>query len=87
MDDIDVNNLGAIAKVPVKVSVVLGKAKMTLSELLAMKEGSVLELDKAVGEDVDVYVNENLVAKGEVVIEDGQLGIVLTQILGDMDSQ
>ena len=85
MNDIDIKDIGTIAKVPVKVSVVLGKAKMTLSELMEMKEGEIIELDKNVGEDVDIYVNDNLVARGEVVVEGNMLSVMMTEILGDAD--
>lgn len=74
-------NLGVLGDVEVKVSAVLGKTEMTIGQLLEIEEGTVLELDRKIGEDIDIYVNDNLVAKGEVVVVDNQLGIVLTEIL------
>jgi len=72
-----------LSKVPVKVSIVLGKAKMTAGQLLNMEEGSIVELDKKVDEEVDIYVNDSLVAKGEIVEKDNQLAVVLTEIITD----
>ena len=73
--------LGAVYDVPVKVSAVLGSAKMRVSQLLKMGRGAVIELDRKVGEAVDIYVNNRLIARGEVVIVDDQLGITMTEII------
>ena len=73
--------LGAVYDVPVKVSAVLGSAKMRVSQLLKMGRGAVIELDRKVGEAVDIYVNNRLIARGEVVVVDDQLGITMTEII------
>lgn len=73
--------------VPVTVSAVLGKASLEVSQLLTLEPGTVIELDRRVGEPVDVYVNNRLVARGEVVIVDDHLGVTMTEILKDGSSQ
>lgn len=67
--------------VPVTVSAVLGKVSMPIGQLLKMGTGAVLELDKKVGDSVDIYVNDKLIAKGELVAQGDHLGITLTEIL------
>ena len=67
--------------VPVTVTAVLGKVTMPICQLLKMNAGSVIELDKQVGESIDIYVNDKLVAKGELVAQGDRLGITLTEIL------
>lgn len=73
--------LGAVYDVPIQVSAVLGTSKMRVSQLLKMGRGAVIELDRKVGEAVDVYVNNRLIARGEVVVVDDQLGITMTEII------
>ncbi len=73
-------NLEAVYDIPVEISVVLGKTNMTISQLLKMGRGAVIELDKNVGEPIDILVNNRLVAKGEVVIVENRVGITLTEI-------
>ena len=67
--------------VPGKISAVLGKAHMTVAQLLKLNEGSVLELDRKVGEAIDIYVNNRLVARGEVVLVEDRLGVTMTEII------
>ena len=67
-------------EVPLKISAVLGEAKMTIEEVLNLKQGMVIELGKKVGEPVDIYVNDKILAKGEIVIVGGKIGITLTEI-------
>ena len=74
-------DLKAVYDIPVQVSAVLGKAKMPVSELLQLSRGAVLELDRKVGESVDIYVNDRLVARGEVVVVEDRLGVTMTEIL------
>lgn len=74
-------NLEAIYDIPVQITVVLGKTSMSVSQLLKLTRGAVVELDKNVGEAIDVYVNNRLVAKGEVVIVENRIGITLTEII------
>ena len=71
----------AVFDVPVKVKAVLGGARIHVGELLQMRSGSVVELDRRVGEPVDVFVNDLLIARGELVIIDGSLGVTLTEIV------
>ncbi len=74
-------DLSAVYDVPVQISVVLGKATMPVNHLLKLGRGAVVELDRRVGEAIDVYVNNSLVARGEVVIVDDHLGITMTEII------
>lgn len=74
-------DLEAVFDVPVRVSAILGRAKMPVSELLNLDVGNVLELDRKVGEAVDVYVNSRLVARGEVVLVEDKLGVTMTEII------
>lgn len=74
-------DLEPVYDVPVTVSAVLGRSKMEVSELLAMESGKVIELDRKVGEAVDIFVNGRLIARGEVVLVEGKLGVTMTEIL------
>ena len=73
--------LEAIYDVPVRVSAVLGKTSLQVSKLLQLGPGAVLELDRKVGEAVDIFVNNRLVARGEVVLVEEKLGITMTEII------
>jgi flagellar motor switch protein FliN/FliY len=74
-------DLEAVFDVPVKVSAVLGRARMEVGELLRLAPGTVLELDRKVGEAIDIYVNNRLVARGEVVLVEEKLGVTMTEIV------
>src|ERR1700742_838661 len=74
-------DLEAVFDVPVQVSAVLGRSKMDVGELLKLGPGPVLELDRRVGESIDIYVNNRLVAHGEVVLVEDKLGVTMTEIL------
>ena len=74
-------DLEAVFDVPVQVSAVLGKAAMEVSQLLKLGSGAVIELDRKVGEAIDIYVNNRLVARGEVVVIDDRLGVTMTEII------
>jgi flagellar motor switch protein FliN/FliY len=75
-------DLEAVYDVPVQVSAVLGRATMQVSQLLKLGRGAVVELDRKLGEAVDIYVNNRLVARGEVVmVEDNRLGVTMTEIV------
>lgn len=78
---ITVDDLGAVYGIPVQVSAVLGKAEMPVSHLLKLGRGAVIELDRKVGEAIDIYVNNRLVARGEVVVVEDRLGITMTEII------
>lgn len=75
------DDLRAVFDVPVQVSAVLGQTSMQVSQLLKMGRGAVIELDRKVGEAIDVYVNNRLVARGEVVVVEDHLGISMTEIV------
>ena len=74
-------DLEAVFDVPVQVSAVLGRARMEVGELLRLGPGAVLELDRKVGEAIDIYVNNRLVARGEVVLVEEKLGVTMTEII------
>lgn len=74
-------DLEAVYDVPVQISAVLGHADIEVSDLLKLDSGAVIELDRKVGEAIDIYVNERLVARGEVVIVENRLGITMTEII------
>lgn len=71
----------AVFDVPVQVQVVLGNVMMDVSELLKMGPGAVLELNRRVGEAVDITVNGRLMARGEVVLIDESIGVTMTEIV------
>src|SRR5271155_2114359 len=73
--------LEAVYDIPVNISVVLGKTSMQVSQLLKLGRGAVIELDRKVGEAIDIYVNNRLIARGEVVVVDERLGITMTEII------
>jgi flagellar motor switch protein FliN/FliY len=76
-----VKELEAVFDVPVQVSAVLGRARMEIGNLLKLGPGTVLELDRKVGEAIDIYVNNRLVARGEVVLVEEKLGVTMTEII------
>lgn len=69
--------------VPVQVDVVLGEARMPVEELLNMSEGEIVELQKRTDEPVDIYVSDRLMARGRLVVADGQLGVKLSEIIDE----
>ena len=74
-------DLDAVYDVPVQVSAVLGRATMQVNQLLRLGRGAVVELDRKVGEAIDIYVNNRLIARGEVVVVDEHLGVTMTEII------
>lgn len=74
-------DLEAVFDVPVRISVVLGRARVPVSDLLRMDVGTVVELDRQVGEAVEIYVNDRLVARGEIVLVENRLGVTMTEII------
>ena len=85
-DDKSATDLSPVFDVPVNISAVLGRASMSVAELLQLNTGSILELDRKVGEAIDIYVNNRLVARGVVVIVDERLGVTMTEIIKDGDA-
>jgi|TARA_R110002073_G_scaffold286807_1_gene451534 flagellar motor switch protein FliN len=86
-DEKTAGDLTPVFDVPVNVSAVLGKTHIDINSLLKLKSGSVVELDRKVGEAIDIYVNNRLVARGEIVVVDDRLGVTMTEIIKDGDSQ
>ena len=84
--DKNASDLAPVFDVPVNISAVLGRTHLSVSQLLQLSQGSVLELDRKVGEAIDIYVNNRLVARGEVVIVDDRLGVTMTEIIKDGDA-
>lgn len=74
-------DLEQLFDVPVTVSAVLGRTRMPVGDLLKLEPGSVLDLDRSVGEAIDIYVNNRLVARGEVVLVGDKLGVTMTEII------
>lgn len=74
-------DLEAVFDVRVTVSAVLGKSGMEVSQLLKLGKGTIVELDRKVGEAIDIYVNDRLVARGEVVLVEDRLGVTMTEII------
>jgi flagellar motor switch protein FliN/FliY len=75
------HDLEAVYTIPINVKAVLGEARMEVNQLLKLGRGAVVELDRKVGEPIDIYVNNRLVARGEVVIVDDRLGVTMTEII------
>jgi flagellar motor switch protein FliN len=74
-------DLEAVFDVPVRISVVLGRTRVPVAQLLKMDVGTVVELDRQVGEAVEIYVNDRLVARGEIVLVENRLGVTMTEII------
>ena len=78
---LDADSLDAVQDVPVKVRAVIGRARMPIGDLVRLRPGSIVELDRRVGEPVDILINDRLVARGEIVLIDQALGVTLTEIV------
>src|SRR5436190_64500 len=74
-------SLETVYDIPVQISVVLGKTSMQVNQLLKLGRGAVIELDRKVGEPIDIYVNNRLVARGEVVVVEDRIGVTMTEII------
>lgn len=79
-------DLAPVFDVPVNIKAVLGRATMDVASLLKLARGSLIELDRRVGEAIDIYVNNRLVARGELVVVDERLGVTMTEIIKDNDT-
>ncbi len=77
----EVEDLSLIMDIPVKMSVELGRTKMTIKELLRLSQGSVVALDGLAGEPLDILINGYLIAQGEVVVVSDKFGIRITEII------
>lgn len=76
-----ITGLEALYDIPVNITVVLGRTQMEVTDLLALNKGDVVELDRKVGEAIDIFVNNRLVARGEVVLVEDRLGVTMTEII------
>jgi flagellar motor switch protein FliN/FliY len=74
-------DLEAVFDVPVRISVILGRTRIPVANLLKMDVGTVVELDRQVGEAVEIFINERLVARGEIVLVENRLGVTMTEII------
>lgn len=77
----EVRNLEFLMDVPLQVSVEVGRARLLIKDLLQMREGYVVELEKLAGEPLDVYVNSRLIARGEAVLVNDKFGLRLTDVV------
>lgn len=77
----EISNLDFILDIPVEVTVELGRAKILISDLLQLGQGSVIELTKLAGEPLEIYVNQKLIARGEVVMVNEKFGIRMTDVI------
>lgn len=85
---LDSKSLDAIFGVKLDVRVVLGRSRMPISELLNLSKGSVIELDRRVGEPVDIMINDRMVARGDLVrVQGDMLGVALREIVKDFVSE
>lgn len=75
------DDLARIGDMPVRVTAIVGRAEMAIGDLLKAQPGSVLELDRKLGEPVDILVNDKLIARGEIVRIDERLGVTMTEII------
>jgi flagellar motor switch protein FliN/FliY len=74
-------SIEAVYDIPVQVSAVLGRTVIPVSKLLSLSRGSLVELDQRVGDPIEIYVNNQLVAKGELIVVEERLGVSLTEIV------
>jgi len=82
--NIDMSKMKMILDVPLKITVELGRTKLLVHDLLQLGQGSVIELDKMAGEPMEIYVNDKLVAMGEVVVVNEKFGVRLTDVMSDV---
>ena len=82
---VDLSRMKMVLDVPLKVTVELGRTKLLVNDLLQLGQGSVIELDKMAGEPMEIYVNDKLVAMGEVVVVNEKFGVRLTDVMSGID--
>ena len=78
-------NLDFLLDIPLEVSVELGRSSMIIDRMLQLTQGSVIELEKAAGETVEIYVNKKLLGKGEVIVVNDRFGVRITEIISQID--
>lgn len=81
MEDFNQSNIDLPLDVAMRVTVELGRARMKLSQILELQSGSVIELDRLAGDPVDIFVNDHMVALGEVVVVEDKFGVRITEML------
>ncbi|RLC32109.1 MAG: flagellar motor switch protein FliN [Deltaproteobacteria bacterium] len=81
----DPANIDFLLDIPLEITIELGRTKMLINELLKLGQGSVIELSKFAGETLDIFANQRLIAKGEVVVVNDKYGIRLTEIVTPME--
>ncbi len=74
-------SLDTVYDIPVQITVVLGRTSMQVNQLLKLGRGAVIELNQKVGEPIDIFVNNRLVARGEVVVVEDRIGVTMTEII------
>ncbi len=77
------NSDAGLLDVPVRVDVVLGEARMPIEDLMNLTSGEIVALEKSTNEPVDIYVSDRLMARGRLIIADGQLGVKLSEIVDE----
>jgi flagellar motor switch protein FliN/FliY len=77
----EMKNIGFLLDIPLQISVELGRTRMLVKDLMQLREGSVVELDKLAGEPLDIYVNSRLIARGEAVVVNEKVGLRLTDVI------
>ncbi|RLA63351.1 MAG: flagellar motor switch protein FliN [Epsilonproteobacteria bacterium] len=85
LNKLKVQNLDFILDIPLEVTVELGRSSVLIKELLLYGQGSIVELDKAAGDPLDIYVNGKLVAKGEVVVVNEKFGVRISEIISPVE--
>lgn len=78
-------NLDFILEIPLSLSVELGRTRMQIKELLQLSQGAIVPLDKLAGEPAEIYINNKLMAKGEIVVVNEKFGIRVTEIISPAD--
>ena len=76
-----IQDLEPVFDIPVRISAILGKSSMKVVDLMKLGRGAVIELDRKVGEAIDIYANNRMIARGEVVVVDDRLGVTMTEII------
>ena len=79
-------NIDMLLDVPLTVTIELGRTEMTLKQALDLQQGSVVELTRLAGDPIDVFVNERLIAKGEVVVVDDKFAVRVTELFSNSSS-
>jgi flagellar motor switch protein FliN/FliY len=77
----NMSNINLLMDIQLRVVVELARTQMQLREVMELQEGSVIELDRLAGDPVDVYINDHLFAKGEVIVVDDNFGVRITQLI------